>query len=243
MEPTRREFMRQVGVFLAGWLASGCAAPRTPEPTPGPPTMTCYEPTAVPPSPACYSPLPTPAPRPSPTLTCYTPTPSPTPTPMANNARWNALRTSWLELKNPQLQVYEDTDFSRRLRQQHAEALAALTEAGLLDAAVAADIQVAFEEAIAHIQRQQATCYIALPPEYTPRQDVLTQTAALTEMAQRSDIDPATVERARAALARDMAWLAQFQAGEKPGDLADIQATPTEIRAARILAELLATTD
>ncbi|CAG0936327.1 hypothetical protein TFLX_05197 [Thermoflexales bacterium] len=227
MEPTRREFMRQVGVFLAGWLASGCAASRTPEPTP---MMTCYQPTAIPVTPTL---------KPSPTLTCYTPTPAPTPTPQANDARWSALRASWLELKNPQLQTYEDTDFSRHLSQQHAEALTALTEAGLLDAAVAADIQVAFDQAVAHVQRQQATCYIALPPEYTPRQEVLTQTAALTEMAQRSDINPATVERARAALARDMAWLAQFQAGEKPDDLADIQATPTEIRAARILVDLL----
>ncbi|HSD82495.1 MAG TPA: hypothetical protein VLG46_01475, partial [Anaerolineae bacterium] len=61
----------------------------------------------------------------------------------------------------------------------------------------------------------------------------------LTEMAQRSDIDPATVERARAALARDMAWLAQFRAGENPKDLESIQATPTEIKAARILVDLL----
>ncbi|HSD82496.1 MAG TPA: hypothetical protein VLG46_01480 [Anaerolineae bacterium] len=216
MAPTRREFMRQVGVFFATLIASGCAAPRTPEPTPGPPTMTCYEPTP------------------------------PTPTPLANDARWRALRASWLELKNPKLQAYEDTDFSRRLRQQHAEALATLTEAGLIDSAVAADIQVAFEQAIAHIQRQQATCYRGAPIQfqvYESRQDVLTQAEALTEMAQRSDIDPATVERAHAALARDMAWLAQFQAGQEPGDLADIQATPTEIEAARILAELLATTD
>ncbi len=174
-------------------------------------------------------------------MTCYIPAePPPTPTALANGARWSALRASWLELKNPQLQVYKDTDFSRRLRQQHAEALTALTEAGLIDSVVAADIQVAFEQAVAHIQRQQASCYILQPPEYTPRQDVMTQAAALTEMAQRSAIDPETVERARAALARDMAWLAQFQAGQKPGDLEGIQATPTEIKAARILVDLLA---
>ena len=213
MEPTRREFMRQVGVFLAAFIAAGCEASRTPEPTlQPPPTMTCYQPTQ----------------------------PPLTPTALANDVRWEALRSSWLELKSPQLQTLEDTAFSRRLRQQHAEALTALTEAGQIDAVVADDIQVAFDQAIAHIQRQQATCYIALPAEYTPRQDVMTQAATLTEMAQRSDIDPATVERARAALARDMAWLAQFQAGQQPIELEDIQATPTEIQAARILVDLLA---
>jgi hypothetical protein len=222
MEPTRREFLRQVGVFLAAFIAGGCAPARAPEPTP--PTMTCYEPTAIPPSPT-----------PTPIMMCY----SPLPTPVASITSWSALRTSWLELNNPQLQVYEDTDFSRRLRQQHADALTTLTEAGQIDAAVAADIQVAFEQAIAHIQRQQATCYIALPPEYTPRQDVMTQAKALTEMAQRSEINPVTVERARAALARDMVWLAQFQAKQQPGDLEDIQATPTEIKAARLLVDLL----
>lgn len=217
MEPTRREFMRQVGVFLVAFIASGCQTSRTPQPTSPPMPPTCYQPTAVP--------------------------VSPTPTALATDPHWNTLRASWLELNNPQLQSYEDTDFSRRLRQQHRKALAALTEAGQIDRAVAVAIQVAFDQAMAHIQRQQVTCYIALPPEYAPRQDVMTQAAALTEMAQRSKIDPTTVERARAALARDMAWLAQFQVKQQPDDLADIQATATEIKAARILVDLLATAD
>jgi hypothetical protein len=231
MEPTRREFLRQVGVFFATVVVGGITVSCTAEATP--PTPTCYAPVA-----------PTPTPTSEPTMTCYKPTEPPlTPTTLASDARWNALRASWLELNNPQLQSYEDTDFSRRLRQQHAEALAALVEAGQIDSAVAADVQVAFEQAVAHIQRQQVTCYIVQPPEYTPRQDVMTQAAALAEMAQRSDIDQKTVERVRTALARDMAWLAQFQAGQKPGDLADIQATPTEIKAARILVDLLAAAD
>ena len=232
MEPTRREFLRQVGVFFATVVVGGVTVSCTPEATP--PTPTCYAPIA-----------PTPTPTPEPTMTCYKPTEPPlTPTTLASDARWNALRASWLELNNPQLQSYEDTDFSRGLRQQHRTALTALTEAGQLDAAVADDIQIAFEQAIAHIQRQQFTCYkssLTLMQAYTPREDVLTQAEALTEMAQRSEINPATVERARAALARDMAWLAQFQAKQQPVDLANIEATPTEIKAARILVDLLAT--
>jgi hypothetical protein len=58
-------------------------------------------------------------------------------------------------------------------------------------------------------------------------------------MAQRSAIDPATVARARAALEKDVAWLSLFQAGQQPGDLNVIQATPTEVKAASILVALL----
>ena len=67
----------------------------------------------------------------------------------------------------------------------------------------------------------------------------MTQAGALAEMARRSNIDPDTVTRARDAMARDMAWLAQFQAGQAPGELSSIEATPAQIEAARILVELL----
>jgi hypothetical protein len=142
-------------------------------------------------------------------------------------------------LADPRLQSFEDTEFSLSLRQRHTDALKALVDSKELEAAIAAEIGVAFEQAVAHIQRQMATCYIALPPEYTPRADLMTQAAALTEMAQRSSIDSNTVARAWAALERDMAWLSQFQAGQKPGELNVIQVTPTEAEAARILVALL----
>ncbi len=184
MEPTRREFMRQVGVFLITLGASGCEAPQT-------------------------------------------------------DTSLNALRASWLELKNPQLR--EDTDL-KHLLQQHSEALTALVKEELIDSAVAADIQVAFEEAIAHIRRSQVTCYNPTV-ELTPRQDMLEQAMVLAELAQQTTIDSDTIERVGAALARDIAWLDQLRAGQRSNNPEEIQPTPTEIEAARILVELLATPD
>jgi len=201
MSPSRRDFIRYVGLFLASAIARGCGVP---------PTVTCYE----------VAPI------------------SPEPTPPANE-RWAALRDCWYSLDDPRVQSFEDNDFIVGLRGQHQEALAALVAAGELDAAVAEEIAVAFGQAIAHIQRNQATCYIALPPEFQPRADLLSQEAALEEMAAQGNLDPAVVEQARAALARDIEWLSQFQAGQVPGSLEEIEADPNAIAAARILVELL----
>lgn len=173
--------------------------------------------------------------------TCYTPgplTPYPEPTSPAD-ARWAALQACWLDLRDSRLQSFEDNDFIRTLRQRHQEALAALVAAGEVASAVAEEMAVAFEQAIAHIQRGMATCYIALPPEYLPRQDLLQQATLLEEMAAKSDIVPATVAQARAALERDIEWLTQFQAGRVPGALQEIAADPDAVEAARVLVGLL----
>jgi hypothetical protein len=160
----------------------------------------------------------------------------PTPT---TSQHWTDLRRCWLDLDDPKLRSFEDTDFSHDLRQRHADALAALVTNGELDEAVADEIAVAFEEAIAHVQRQQATCYIALPPEFTPRDDLMRQAVVLEEMAAAGDIDPGTVAQVQAALERDMAWLAQFHTGEMPGKLEEIEITPEAAEAARVLVQLL----
>ncbi len=220
MEPTRREFIRNVGVMLAALLTSGCGLTRRILSTP---VVTCYE---------MVAPTDTPAP------TCYTAVPPTRPAPFGG-PRWNELRACWLALKDPRLQSYEDNDFIQDLRQRHAGALEALVAGGELKSAVADEIGVAFGQAIAHVQRQQATCYFALPPEYMPREDLVQQAAALAEMAGQSDIDPATVAQAQSALERDMAWLAQFDAGQQPDDMGTIGATPEAIEAARILVGLL----
>lgn len=177
---------------------------------------------------------------------CYAPVPptytspflSPSPAESAD-PNWSTVRACWLELDHSELQSFEDTDFSRDLRQRHEQALATLVESGKIDAAVADEIAVAFEEAIAHIQRQQATCYIALPPVFAPREDLHRQAEMLEEMASEGDIDAETVAQAQAALERDIAWLAEFHAGEEPGELDGIKVTPEAAEAARILVELL----
>ena len=174
--------------------------------------------------------------------TCYSPippTPSPTPPVTPLTPAWATLRACWLDLENPKLQSFEDTDFSRELHQRHADALSALVTSGELDAAVANEIAAAFEEAIAHVQRQQASCYIALPPEFTPRDDLMRQADLLEDLAAEGDIDPGTVAQAQEALERDIAWLAQFHAGKVPEELEEIEVTPEAAEAARILVTLL----
>ncbi|MBN1977683.1 MAG: hypothetical protein JW918_09805 [Anaerolineae bacterium] len=150
-----------------------------------------------------------------------------------------ALRACWFDLDNPKLQSFDDTDFSRELRQRHEDALTTLVDSGELDAAVADEIAAAFEEAIAHVQRQQASCYIALPPEFAPRDDLMRQADLLEGLAAEGDIDPGTVAEAQEALERDIAWLAQFHAGEVPEELEGIEVTPEAAEAARILVGLL----
>jgi hypothetical protein len=175
-------------------------------------------------------------------VTCYEPLPEPiTPLPTESSAGpiWADLRECWVDLGHPKLQSFEDTDFSRALRQRHDDALSALVESGELDAAVADEIAAAFEEAVSHIQRQQATCYIALPPEFTPRENLVQQAQALEELAEEGDLDPEAVAQAQAALERDVAWLARFHAGELPGDMDEIEITPEAAEAARVLVELL----
>ncbi|MBN1811372.1 MAG: hypothetical protein JXA14_06020 [Anaerolineae bacterium] len=174
--------------------------------------------------------------------TCYTPEPLPSVTPVLSRRltpNWTALRECWLDLDNPALRSLEDNDFSRELRQRHDDALAALVDSDELDQAVAAEIDAAFEEAVAHIQRQQATCYIALPPEFTPRDDLMQQAEILEMMAAEGGIEPQTVAQAQAALERDIAWLTQFHAGKVPGELGEIEVTPEAAEAAQILVKLL----
>jgi hypothetical protein len=204
MPPTRRDFIRYVGLFLASAIVRGCY-------------------------PTCYTGVP---------QTWPTSDPFPSPTPPSNEY-WAALRDCWYSLDDPRMQSFEDNEFITALRQRHQEALQALVRFGDLNTAVADEIEVAFQQAVAHIQRNMATCYIALPAEYMPRADLLSQEALLEEMALKSEIDPATVEQARAALARDIEWLSQFQAGQVPGSLEATDPDPNAVEAARILVELL----
>ena len=150
-----------------------------------------------------------------------------------------ALRECWADLKNPELRTYDDTAFAKALRERHAAALQGLVERGELEAAVADEIHAAFAQAIAHVQRQMALCYIMMPVESVPRSDLMRQVAVLEEMAAKSEIDPATVAQARAALERDIAWLAEFQAGGMAGALGQVPVGATSVSAARVLAEVL----
>jgi hypothetical protein len=220
MTTTRRTFMRQVGVTLAGLLVSGCVPASQPGFRPSP-------------SPAAYP-------------TCYAPAAEGSL--LRNRHRstpghWSALRACWLDLADRRLDAADSKGFGRALLGRHRDALAALAAAGALEPDVAGHIGVAFEEAMTHVQRKQATCCEPTPQgaanPYPPREEVVTRAAALAEMAGRSGIAAETVAIIQAALARDMAWLEQFRAGEHPGEVASLEATPAEIEAARVLVALL----
>ncbi len=221
MNPTRRDFIRYVGIALAGLVARSCGR------------VTCYTPAIEPP--------PTPAGTPTPVqTTCYVVmTPQVVTVAPIGNLHWAGIHRCWLSLNSPELQSYEETDFSRSLRERHKLELDMLVANNGVDASVAEQIQIAFEQAIAHVQRQVAECYEAMPMEYYPRQDLAQQMAALEEMAGKSDVDPATVAQAQEALERDIAWLDDFQAGRVPGALEEVEADPAAVEAARILVELL----
>jgi hypothetical protein len=119
----------------------------------------------------------------------------------------------------------------------HEQTLKALVSLGQLDAAVAAGIQRAFDEAIYHIKAGCSTCYTALPPAYRWRSNLLEQTRALREMAQRGLLDPAVMTRARACIAQDIETLGS---GEFHGWKVEAFATTCDTtQAARVLVEVL----
>ena len=156
-----------------------------------------------------------------------------------DHPHWDALRRCWTELKSIEVDPFGKATEVSDLRQRHADVMEALVAGGELEVAVADEVRVAFEQAVAHVEGNMAFCYLALPIEYAPRQDLMEQIAVLQEVASESDIDPATIAQVRATLGRDIAWLGQFQAGESPGELGATEANSTSSEAARVLIQLL----
>lgn len=243
MGSDRREFIRGVGIMLASLLTTRCF-PRT----------TCY----VPPEP---SRTPTP-----PTPTCYTVIPT-TPTPQSSALEgedWDRLRRPWRDLDRLARQA---PDLERgqkaheRLVADHQAALDKLVGTGQLDPAVAEEMQAAFEGAAYHVWRANApiTCYEPIaPPDYQVESssDLARQAELLSEMADKSAIDPNTVAQAQAAIERDVAFLTLSSAEqnalaeavrEAAGDTwafprlteLDMDVSPESVQAARTLVALL----
>jgi hypothetical protein len=136
---------------------------------------------------------------------------------------WLSLRGCWAELESGKERSFSDAPLPANLPQRHADALGKLVADGGLEAAVAEKVEAAFGQML----------------ESMPRGDMMGQIAALEEMAGRSDIDPATVAQVRASLERNIAWLAQFQAGESTGWVNDVEVDTSSAEAARVLAQLL----
>jgi hypothetical protein len=128
----------------------------------------------------------------------------------------------------------------------HRLALDDLVALGEVKASVADQMQVAFGEAAYHVWRSNApiTCYIALPPAYEPRDDLILRADAL--LGAGDDLSADVVDQARAAIARDVAALGALTGGDSdPARIIElwgareIEAGPDTLEAARFLVELL----
>ena len=174
------------------------------------------------------------------------------------------LRSVWSQLDWLALQSKDDWERGEKARQelaaQHRAALDELVGAGELSSEVADEVQAAFDAAAYHIYRSNApiTCYEPMIVDYAPvSSDQLTQQAELlTQMAEKGELDPATVSKARAAIERDIAFLSLspeerqalydqlIQAANQgavvpPFDQLELEITPQAAEAARFLLELL----
>lgn len=231
MSPNRREFIRQFGVALAGILSASCRSPFQP---------TCYVP-ALP----SATPGPTGQSTGSPAL----------------SPEQERLRACWLELDALAEQTQKDSESGQQTRQklvgEHRAALDDLVRSGVLDALVAEQVQLAFEQAADHIWATYAPvlCYEEAPLSYYPasRDDLVRQAGLLAE---GTDLDPETVALAQTAIARDMAFLGlsveetQALYDEISGDTGpgtpyprleglELDISPEAVQAARFLVDLL----
>lgn len=185
---------------------------------------------------------------------------------------WEALRQCWLDLKT----LDEDMDLVARQNidqflkgtmtgekwialeemtpkkrvAAHQASLDALMARDQVEEPVARHMQMAFEEATYHLVRSRATCYFALPLEHAPRKDFLQQVDVLSRIS--ADLDPATVAKAQAAIAQDMAFFENFETytmfktfnpdnyGPAREDFkaGNLKASPEALEAARLLTQL-----
>jgi hypothetical protein len=225
VSPTRREFIKRVGIALGSLMVARCALPAgksasTPEDD--------VEPTYI-------------------KMTCYIEAILPTETPSSTEqldqqgailtavaqgddvapevARLaliafhrERLRSCWLQLDWLAEQASDWNDYEKgdraleQLRTEHRAALDELVVAGELEADVADCAQVAFDEAAFHVWRANCgmTCYEPLVcPDYTAAgSDQLVQQAELlADLADDDSVDQDTVARTRATIERDIAFL------------------------------------
>jgi hypothetical protein len=222
MSPTRRQFIRNVGIALATLVMGRCQPP--------------------------------------------VPTTLPTSTMLPKHPIRNRLRDCWLAFERLAKQTREsqnDPDAGeaalRELRAKHQAALDEMVSTDELSPAVAEQVQAAFDAASYHIWRSNTliTCYAPALINYSPTSSaqLVEQSAALAAMAQSSALEPSTVEKAQAAIERDIAFLNLSQddvqllydslitaaggPGVPPFDEVELGVTAEAIEAARFLVSLL----
>ena len=153
---------------------------------------------------------------PTPTATCYAPI-APTPvTPAASSVR-ERLRQCWFSFDDLAVSTRESESTENTMGQQlfadHRTALDEMVARGELTASVADLVQEAYGAALNHVYRSNntmMTCYEPARIDYAPTSAgiLVSQSAALEQIAAGDTVDPSTLETARAALEQDMAWYA-----------------------------------
>lgn len=266
MAPTRREFIRRIGIALASLAAARCAwlgekSIPTPEETV---EVICYEPEVM----VTPSPLPTTQlDKQEAILTAVAQGEDVDPE-VARQAlvafHRDRLRSCWYRFDWLVQQAqgnYERGDRAREeLAAEHRAALDELVAAGELEAAVADELEVAFDVAADHILWSNApiTCYDTAMPDYTPTSagQLVNQAELLEDLADDATIDQDAVAQALAAIERDITfltmsneeWQALYQelveaAGESHDfpafDDLELEITPEAVEAAKFLVELL----
>ena len=260
MSLSRREFIQLFGVAVASMLVTHCKPFKT-----ATPVVACYQATAVP----------------------LTPTAGNLPLPALERLRicWMSFselaqatidefnQPGPVEVEHIPETVIEGTEpartpkpstenaFGVELSARHRQALDELIARGELTPGVADLIQEAYGAAVYHVWRSNAsiTCYEPVIVDYAPSSaGVLVQQAdLLSEIAGDSNIDPATLEKARTALEHDMAFYAltdeevnnlyehlvnewQNQQQDIPGfESVDLEVTPDAKAAAQFILILL----
>lgn len=225
MSLTRREFVKSMGIAVASLVMVRCSSSKDSSDT-----RSTDQPTTP---------------------------PAPPPENRDDSPR-DRLHTCWLQLDSLAPKSQKDPDQGSQLQDElvvnHRAALDELVAAGELDAAVADQVQVAFDEAAFHVWRSNApvTCYIALPVEFDARDDLRQQFELLHQVT--DGLDQATVKNVQTAIERDIAFfdtLAALQSLEGEAyqqaqreliaqfDADDVEVSPEAARAARFLVELL----
>jgi hypothetical protein len=160
------------------------------------------------------------------------------------------LRDCWYQFDGLAELTAQDFEKAEKQRDDlvvtHRAVLDELVSLDELDEAVAALVHETFEEGAYHVWRVNApiTCYIALPIQYDPREDIIRRAEALSEVS--GDVDPKVVAEAQEALARDIAFFGAFSPqGSANEELialwqaGDIETGDQVLQAARFLGELL----
>jgi hypothetical protein len=265
MSPTRREFIKRVGIALASMVAARCAWPAGKN-TPTPEIITCYEAVELTDTPQSTEQLD----QQGVILTAIAQGDDIDPE-VARLAliafHRERLRSCWLRFDWLEKQA-SDWDHSEKgeralaeLVSEHRAALDELVTLEELVSDVADLVQEAFAEAAYHVWRINCgmTCYEPMPgPEYTPyaRGQLVQQAEILADLADDATVDQETVARAQAAVEQGIVFLGLSDEEEKAlydalveaaGDTysyptfeeLELEITPEAAEAARFLVELL----